>query len=51
MHGIMNVKRNGDDCSNSRSDCFTAEDSVSGVHWMEGWVGSGRFGQDSISSF
>jgi hypothetical protein len=41
----------GDDWSNSRSDRFTTEDSVSGVHWMEGWVESGRFGQDSISSF
>jgi hypothetical protein len=51
LHSFSTSALDGDDWSNSRSDRFTTEDSVSGVHWMEGWVGSERFGQDSISSF
>ena len=51
LHSFSTSALDRDDWSNSRSDRFTPEDSVSGVHRMEGWVGAGRFGQDSISSF
>jgi hypothetical protein len=51
LHSFSTSALDGEDWKNSRSDRFTPDYSVSRVHWVEGWVGSGRFGQDSISSF